>query len=97
MNTIPVIVEPGSELESGTLGLGDVTSRIAQIDADALRQSINNLTGQIAGLFKDIKAVGDYKLKEVQVHLEVNAEGGVALIGNLKAGAKGAITLTFSS
>jgi hypothetical protein len=97
MATIPVVVEPESELESGTLGLESVTGRIAQIDADTLRQSINNLTGQIAGLFKDIKAVGDYQLREVQVHLEVTAEGGVALIGNVKAGAKGAITLTFSS
>lgn len=59
MNTIPVIVESGSELESGTLGVGDVSSRIAQIDADALRQSINNLTGQIAGLFKDIEEPWD--------------------------------------
>ena len=96
MNTIPVIVEPESELKSGTLGLEDVSGRIAQINADLLRQSISNLTGQITGLFEDIRAVGSYKLKEVQVQLEITAEGGVALIGSLKAGAKGAITLTFS-
>jgi hypothetical protein len=97
MATIPVIVEPGSELESGILGLEGLTGRIAQIDAGMLRQSISNLTGQITSLFEDIKTVGSYQLKEVQVHLEITAEGGVALIGNLKGGAKGAITLTFSS
>ena len=97
MSTIPVIVEPASELEGGTLGLEEIAGRVTQIDADILRQSINNLTGQITALFEDIKAVGNYKLTTVQVQLEVAAEGGVALIGSLKAGAKGAITLTFSS
>ena len=97
MSTIPVIIEPVSELEAGTLGLEEIAGRIAQIDADTLRQSIGNLTGQITGLFEDIKAVGGYKLTTVQVQLEITAEGGVALIGSLKAGAKGAITLTFSS
>ena len=97
MSTIPVIVEPVSELEGGTLGLEEIAGRVTQIDADVLRQSINNLTGQITALFEDIKAVGSYKLTTVQVQLEVTAEGGVALIGSLKAGAKGAITLTFSS
>lgn len=38
-----------------------------------------------------------YRLTEVQVQLEITAEGGVALIGSVKAGAKGAITLTFST
>jgi hypothetical protein len=97
MSTIPVIVEIEPELQSGTLGLEGVSGRIAQIDVDTLRRSLSNLAGQITGLFEDIRAVGSYQLKEVQVHLEISAEGGVALIGSLKAGAKGAITLTFSS
>ncbi len=77
MSTIPVIVEPVSELEAGTLGLEEIAGRIAQIDADTLRRSISSLTGH-TGLFEDIKAVGGYKLTTVQVQLEITAEGGVA-------------------
>jgi hypothetical protein len=42
-----------------------------------------------------VKAVGGFELAEVQVAVELTAEGGVNLIGNLTAGAKGAIQLTF--
>ncbi len=103
MATIPVVVESEAvALEPGTLGLESsgalgLAARVVAIDAEALRQSISQLTVQIAGLFEDIKAVGGYRLKEVQVQLEINAEGGVSLIGLVKAGAKGAITLTFSA
>ena len=96
MATIPIIVEPETDLQAGTLSIDEPSARVAQIDADILRRSLSGLTGQITGLFEDIKAVGDYQLKEVQVQLEINAEGGVSLIGSVKAGAKGAITLTFS-
>jgi len=37
----------------------------------------------------------DFKLKQVEVGIEVSAEGGVNLIGTMTAGAKAAITLTF--
>ncbi len=100
MTTIPVIVED-IESESkpdGTLGGGILSpeSKIRNIDADKLRQSLSELSGQISGVLQDIKAVGSFKLKEVQLSVEISAEGGVALIGSAKAGAKGAITLTFS-
>ncbi len=96
MPTIPIVVESEPELESGTLGLRGPSAKITHIDADRLRESLSDLTDQITGLFTDIKSVGDYKLKEVQVSLEISAEGGVALIGTAKAGAKGAVTLTFA-
>ncbi len=92
---IPVVVGQSEEAPQ-TLGLGDhLEQRIANIDADTLRQSVSNLTGQLGTLFEDIKNVGDFKLKQVDVKLEISAEGGVALIGTAKAGATGAINLTF--
>ncbi len=48
-------------------------------------------------MFEDIKSVGDFKLSQVDVKLEINAEGGVALIGTAKAGATGAINLSFTA
>jgi hypothetical protein len=99
METIPVIVEETDEPQSGTLG-GVLTprSRTKEIDTGKLRQSISRLSEQISGIFADIKKVGDFQLKQIQLSVEITAEGGVALVGiaNAKAGAKGAITLTFA-
>ena len=100
MATIPVVVEPEKPTHSQnrTLsGSGSAVGRqIEQLDVDQLNQSITELSGKIGQLFKDIKAVGDYKLQEVEVQLEISASGGVSLIGNIQAGAKGAISLKFA-
>jgi hypothetical protein len=87
MVTLPVLVEPVSSPDPGTLGPGATFgSKLAAIDVDRLRRSIGELTGGVAALFEDIETVGHYRLKEVQVSLEITAEGGVALIGSLKTG-----------
>ncbi len=96
MATIPVVFDAHDEPASGTLGVLTPETGAKQIDVDKLQQSLSALTGQISALFQDVRAVGDFKLKEVQVAVEISTEGGVALIANAKAGAKGAITLTFS-
>ena len=94
MKTIPVVVEETNETGSGTLGVLTPGTVIKNIDADKIRQSLSDLSGQISGILQDIKAVGDFKLKEVQLSVQIGAEGGVALIGTAKAKAEGAITLT---
>jgi hypothetical protein len=48
---------------------------------------------QLADVFADLKAVGDYKLAEVTISVEVSAEGNVILVG--KAGVSGGISLKF--
>ena len=55
---------------------------------------LTGLSGQIGEILQDVKQVGDFKLKTVQVQVGISAEGGFVLIG--KAGVKGAVTLTFS-
>lgn len=98
MNTIPVLVDDTQDLDDeGTLS-GSLLSpgdKIKEISADKLRQSITDLSGNISDILQDIKNVGGFNLNQVQVSMEISAEGGVALIGSAKAGAKGAITLTF--
>ncbi len=101
MAIIPVIVEDTkseSDPRAGTLSSGILSpgNKIKEIDAEKLRKSLSDLSGQISDVLQDIKDVGNFKLKEVQISVEISAEGGVALIGSAKAGAKGAITLTFS-
>jgi hypothetical protein len=102
MATIPVIVEPlpkETGLEEPTLGRSGPPTpvrRLVAVDADVLRASLGGLTEQLGTLFQDLKAVGDFRLKEVAVSIEISASGGVALIGKAEAGATGAISLTFS-
>ena len=97
MNTIPIIVDTSDGPQPGTLGVLTFSARVKEIDADLLRQSLARLSEQISTLLHDVKQVGAFRLKEVQLQVEVTAEGGVALIGVAKAGVTGAITLTFSA
>ncbi|UCE06734.1 MAG: hypothetical protein JSW07_01450 [bacterium] len=96
MDNIPVIFEETAEITPGTLGVLTPDRIMKEIDSDKIRESFSKLSKQISGLFQEIKNVGDFTLREVQLSVEITAEGGVALIGNVKAGTKGAITLTFS-
>lgn len=41
------------------------------------------------------KVVGGYDLEEIELKLEVSAEGSLSLIGTVQAGAVGGITLKF--
>lgn len=103
MDEIPVVLPFPVETAKGTgtkarfLGgeKSSMDNRIQHLDAAKLRESLGALSGQIASVLQDIKKVGDYQLTAVEVSVEVTAEGGVALIGSLKAGAKGAIKLRF--
>ena len=101
-NTISVVLGPtASQAEfpdEATLGPRQVANRMlapVEISVDRLRGSLAKLTGNLSDVLADLQAVGGFELAEVQVAVELTAEGGVNLIGNLTAGAKGAIQLTF--
>lgn len=97
MDTIPVRVEETST--QGPYGevLGPATATgIRHLDVGKLRESLSRLSEQISEVLRDIKKVGDFRLKEVEVQVEISSEGGVNLVGTVKAGVKGAITLTFA-
>jgi hypothetical protein len=66
------------------------------LNTEELAASLRELTGELGKLFGDIRRVGGFELQQVQVGLEISAEGGFNLIGSAKAGGKGAITLTFA-
>lgn len=96
MSKISVIVEEEGKSE-GHLSGGKKESKVVakKINAETLKESMSELSRQISEIMKDIKSVGDFKLQQVVLAVEISAEGGVSLIGTAKAGAKGAITLTF--
>lgn len=97
MASIPVILDELPQAEPETLGVLNAGARIKEIDADKLQHSLSYLSEQLSKIFQDIKRVGDFQLKQIQLQAEITAEGGIALIGSTKAGVKGAITLTFNS
>jgi hypothetical protein len=82
----------GKERDRGRLDL----SRIVSFNTDQLAASLRDLTGELGKIFADLQRVGGFELNQVQVGLEISAEGGFNLIGSAKAGGKGAITLTFA-
>lgn len=104
-NTLSVVLGPTEARaaraevpEEATLGPREVANRLlgpVEISVDRLRESLAKLTGNLSALLADLKDVGGFELAEVQVAVELTAEGGVNLIGNLTAGAKGGIQLTF--
>ena len=101
-NTISVVLGPTdtqTELQrEATLGARDLMHRLTgpvEIPVDTLRASLAELTTKLSTLLADLKTVGGFELAQVQVAVELTAQGGVHLIGNLTAGAKGAIQLTF--
>jgi hypothetical protein len=75
MATIPVIVEHLAEPQAGTLGVLN-TNLVQEIDASKLHDSLKQLSEQIPGLFQDIKQVGNFQLKQVQLQVGITAEGG---------------------
>ncbi len=81
------------EIDWGRTGL----SRIVPLNTDQLAASLRDLTGELGKIFADLQRVGRFELNQVQVGLEISAEGGFNLIGSAKAGGKGAITLTFAA
>ena len=102
LNTISVVLGPANTRaevpEEATLGPRNLVHRLTgpvEISVDTLRASLTKLTENLSTLLADLKAVGGFELAEVQVAVELTAEGGVNLIGNLTAGAKGAMQLTF--
>ena len=97
MSSIPILVESSNEPESGTLGLLSGGREIKEISVEKLKESVSNLSGQISEVFSNIKKVGDFNLKQVQLSVSINAQGSFTLIGSVSAGIKGAVTLTFSA
>lgn len=91
-----ILIEENGKEKEGTLGRTRSKNQvIKEIADDKLRDSLTSLSAQLSELLTDIKQVGEFKLQQVQMGVEVTAEGGFVLVG--KAGIKAAITLTFSN
>ena len=97
METIPFLVSlPEEEEQVKGIFAADTEVGVLDLSVDRLRENLNTVCQGFSAIFNDVKKVGDFRLKEVTIQVEVTAEGGIELIGTAKLGGKGAITLTFS-
>ena len=102
MATIPVLYSnsqteiPTEEMEELTLGGGDrgTSPTVRDMPVETLKTSMSQLSSHLGQILSDVKKVGDFKLQEVTLTVEVSAEGKVILVG--KTGIKGGITLKFA-
>ncbi len=100
METIPVITAEKATSQEGTLGvLSSETNdtQVKDLKISKLRESLAHLSEAASEIFQDIKQIGGFQLKQIQLQVEISAEGGFVLVGTAKAGAKGAISLTFQN
>ncbi len=101
MNSIPFLVTLSDKVDKpDEMGLfADTRSGapvgLKEVPVDILKNNLTKLSTTIMDVLKDIHGVGKYNLTEVTLQAEVNAEGGVSLIGSANLGAKGTITLKF--
>ncbi|MHB8117432.1 MAG: Pepco domain-containing protein [Methanothrix sp.] len=101
MKEIPFLVAlPEENAESDQMGLfrrgpnADIGFR--QVPIEILKKNLAGISSAMLNVLGDIKQVGQFKLKEITIEVEVSADGGVSLIGTANLGGKGAISLTFS-
>lgn len=101
IKTIPFFVtvpdEHAEDEEKSIFGKfrADAEVELKPIPTDRLKKSLTGVSEAVLTVIKDIKQVGQFKLKEITLQVEVSAEGGINLIGTATLGGKGAITLKF--
>jgi autotransporter translocation and assembly factor TamB len=97
METVPFIVSDNmGDDEVKGLFSPNATTVIRHLSTEQLQKNLNTVCKGLSKVFKDIHEVGQFKLKEVTIQVEITAEGGVNLIGSATIGGKGAITLKFA-
>jgi hypothetical protein len=91
-DTITVLVS-GDPTKS-IFGTGAVVP--AEIPVERLKASLSDLVAKLRAATASLAAKGDgLSLKELEVGVELTAEGGVSLIGTAKAGVTASLKLTF--
>jgi Trypsin-co-occurring domain 1 len=92
-DTISVLVTP-NDPGKGIFGTGPAIP--VEIPIERLKASLSDLIAKLRAATSDIAAEADgLSLKELEVGIELTAEGGVNLIGTAKVGGTASLKLTF--
>jgi len=93
VETISVLVSK-ADPSKGIFGDGALT--IANIPLDKLKANLSDLIAKVGAVTADLATTpSGLTLKDLEVGIEITAEGGVNLIGSAKAGATASLKLTF--
>jgi len=94
-NEILVVASPAVIGETtGSKGLFDRTPAPVKLDADMLKDNLTRFLESVNLLLSGIpKVMEPFKLDEIELAIEVNGEGNIQLVGGIKVGATGGITL----
>jgi hypothetical protein len=102
METLPfIVVLPDDKAEDDEMRLfGSLRSEskigLKEIPLEVLKNNLANISRSMIKVLEDVKHIGQFRLKEITLQVEVSSEGGINLIGTVNLGGKGAITLTFA-
>lgn len=97
MATISIIAEAAST-EGGAKHVGRRKAEdlvLTEIEPSILQKSLARLVDGLQAMAEIEDRKNSFRLKQVTAAIEISAEGGISLIGTMKAGSKAAITLTF--
>jgi hypothetical protein len=86
--TIPFVVE-------GTAKGAGLALRRIEVPVETLKANFAQATAQLSAVFEHIVDVGRFELQQVEIGVEIGAQGGVEFIGTATASGKAAIKLTF--
>jgi hypothetical protein len=84
----------GSAGPKGAKGLLDSSPQPISLGTTRLKENLKTFMDSISEVLSGVpKATGGFTLDEIEVTVEVNGEGSLQLIGGMKVGASGGITL----
>ena len=94
---IPIRVDISTN-EAVSKGLFDKDSQSAKVPVDLaiLKSNLELLRKDIADLLETEEEEAGFRLHQIEVGVEVSAEGGINLIGTLTAAGNAGIKLTFT-
>lgn len=98
MATIPIVVEEDDKTVGTLSGSSQKKHAVKNIDVEVLQKSLEDITSKLDSILEKAESPENFKLKEVEVSLGIDASGNFKLIGVVDAGVsvKGAISLKFS-
>ena len=94
--TLPFIVRDDTDAKTkGWFFSSDDRVDVSAIPVDKLQSQFATLTESLSKVFENAKSVGAFRLKTIEIGVEISSEGGINLIGTASVGAKAAVKIVF--
>lgn len=84
----------GGVAKGGVVAGAGTAAVLERLDTETLNANLRELVGSLDQVLADVETRGGWRLKTVDVGLEISAQGGFHLVGTLTVAGKAAIKLT---